>query len=780
MIDPNNPDYANTPASPQRPAYNYAPALSNAAPAATIVTPFYNNTGPIFYETARSIERQSFQQWEWLIINDASTRPEALAILNEYRQRDPRIRVIDMPTNHGPSAARNLAFREARAPYVVQLDSDNLIEPTAIEKWLWFLESYPEYAFVKGYSVGFDAHEYLWQQGFHDGTVFLEENLVDATSTQRTAVHHAAGCYDETIRQGFEDWDFWLRCASLGYWGATLPEYLDWYRRRDSHSDRWANWDNDERQRVFRDGLRHKYPVLWNGGFPKIEPRSPETCDTIPNQLPWENTLSKSPDTRRLVMIVPWMAMGGADKFNLDLLEQLTQRGWEVSIATTLSGESPWMPAFARATPDIFVLQNFLRRVDYPRFLRSLIQSRQADVVIVSQSELGYQLLPYLRAHCPDIAFIDYCHMEEEYWKNGGYPRMAVEYQELLDLNTVSSEHLKNWMVTRGADPDRIRVCYTNIDPEEWRPNPTLRQTVRAELGLDEQAPVLLYAGRMCAQKQPKVFAQTLQQLVKQTPQVVALVAGEGPDFAWLQTFIRRQRLESQVRLLGAVSRERMQQLMASADIFFLPSEWEGIALSVYEAMACGLAVVGADVGGQRELVTAECGTLIASGDEAHEVAQYVEELSRLVQDPAAGQAMGKAGRQRIADGFQLRQMAEHIEAVMAEARQLQTVGPRPQPGKGLGLVCASQAVEYGRLSVLADGLWQEREELRSSHPHENPASQQHPASSSSSSWRVSAYFTLRRLLLRYYRAGLDRKLGWLRPLKDRLKLTFLGGRQSG
>ena len=767
MIDPNNPDYANTPASARRPVYAYAPAEPHAvslAPAATIVTPFYN-TGPIFHETACSIMRQSFQEWEWLIVNDASTRPEALAVLDAYRHTDARIRVIDLPTNQGPSAARNLAFREARAPYVVQLDSDNLLEPTAIEKWLWFLESYPEYAFVKGYSVGFDAHEYLWQQGFHNGPVFLEENPVDATSAQRTAVHRAVGGYDETIRGGLEDWDFWLRCANHGQWGATLPEYLDWYRRRDSHADRWANWDGGERQRVFRDGLRRKYPALWNGGFPKIAPGSPQAYDTVPDQLPWHNTLSKSPGIQRLVMIVPWLAMGGADKFNLDLLEQLSRRGWQVSIATTLSGHSPWLAEFAQSTPDVFVLPNFLRRVDYPRFLRGLIRSRQADVLMLASSELGYQLLPYLRAHCPDTAFVDYCHMEEENWKNGGYPRLGVDYQELLDLNTVSSVHLKDWMRQRGADPSRIRVCHTNIDPEAWRPDAGLRQTVRDELALDEQAPVLLYAGRMCAQKQPQVFARTLHQLVTHTPQVVALVAGDGPDLAWLQTFVRRQRLASQVRLLGAVSRQRMQQLMAAADIFFLPSEWEGIALSVYEAMACGLPVVGADVGGQRELVTAACGTLITRGEEAHEVERYVAELSRLVQDPAARQAMGKAGRQRIADGFQLRHMVERMEGVLAEASQLHAAAPRPQPGPGLGLACASQAVEYGRLSQFADSLWQEREAERSvpGSPFGNTPR------------RVSVYFTLRRFLLPYYRAAGGQNRIWLQAVKNRLKRVLLG-----
>ena len=67
-------------------------------------------------------------------------------MLDAFRNADPRIRVIDHPANLGLSAARNTGFRAARAELVVQLDSDDLIEPTAIEKWSWFLESYPEYS----------------------------------------------------------------------------------------------------------------------------------------------------------------------------------------------------------------------------------------------------------------------------------------------------------------------------------------------------------------------------------------------------------------------------------------------------------------------------------------------------------------------------------------------------------------------------------------------------------------------------------------------------------
>ncbi|MGB9830747.1 MAG: glycosyltransferase family 2 protein, partial [Fervidicoccus fontis] len=168
MINPTSPDYNNTPVSPNRPVFGYFPSNLNETPYVTIITPFYN-TDSVFHETAQSVLQQSFQQWEWFIINDGSTDPDALSILEKYRYFDPRIKVIDHDANRGLSAARNTGFSLARTSYIVQLDSDDLLEPTAVEKWLWFLESYPEYGFVKGYSVGFGAQEYLWQKGFHNG-----------------------------------------------------------------------------------------------------------------------------------------------------------------------------------------------------------------------------------------------------------------------------------------------------------------------------------------------------------------------------------------------------------------------------------------------------------------------------------------------------------------------------------------------------------------------------------------------------------------------------------
>jgi glycosyltransferase involved in cell wall biosynthesis len=763
MIDPIKPNYKDTPAAESRPEFTCQPANPMAEPNVTIITPYYN-TGLEFHETAFTVLQQTFQAWEWLIINDGSTDPAALDVLDSYRQSDPRIRIIDHPENRGLSAARNTGFRAARAPYVVQLDSDDLLEPTAVEKWYWFLQSYPEYSFVKGYSVGFGDQEYLWDKGFETGKAFLKENQVDATSMIRREVHQAVSGYDESNRSGLEDWDFWMKCASQGFWGATIPEFLDWYRRRTIHSDRWSNWSYTNGHAVFQKQLRQRYPKLWQHGFPEIRPRWHMPNDAIPDELPCLNRLQKG--RPRILMIVPWLTTGGADKFNLDLVEQLSQRGWEITLATTMKGDCSWLPTFARYTPDIFILNHFLKLTDFPRFLRYLIQSRQVDLVLISHSELAYLLLPYLRHHCPDIPLIDYCHMEEEGWKNGGYPRMSVEYQELLDLNLVTSEHLKSWMVQRGAQDSRVQVCYINVDPEKWRMDLKVRAKVRQKLHIPDDVPVILYVARICPQKQPAVFAKTMLRLRQQGVRFVALAAGSGPDFSWLQSFIKSHNLESEVRLLGQVPNPEVRELMCAADLFFLPSRWEGIALSIYEAMACGLPVVGARVGGQEELLTPDCGILIEQGTEKEEVECYVKVIAPLLKAESKREEMGQAARERICNHFRIEQMGDQMIEAFQQAIQLHREQPRPIPSPGLGRACAAEAVEYIRLFDLTEVLWQEKELW----------------SKRSKDWirhdrldlRSRLYLKLYRWHEPYYRWYTSLGWTWLDPIRNSLKRILL------
>jgi len=416
--------------------------------------------------------------------------------------------------------------------------------------------------------------------------------------------------------------------------------------------------------------------------------------DAVAEDLPCENRLRKS--KRRLLMLLPWMNVGGADKFNLDLLGQLSHADWEVTIATTAPGTNAWQPEFARHTPDIFILPNYLRVRDYARFLKYLILSRAIGTVLITNSLFGYQVLPYLRSEFPDVTFVDYCHMEES-WIGGGYPNDAVEYQLLLDLNIVSSQHLKEWMVDRGAHADRICVCHTNIDTDYWRPDPATRRRVRSELQIDDNVPIVLYCGRIVAQKQPRVFAESARLAASGQEPFVCVVAGDGPELPWLSEFVQKHEIGERIRLLGEVENERVRELLTAADLFFLPSQHEGIALSIYEAMSCGVAVLGADVGGQRELVTPECGVLLPRSDPNAEAQAYAAALRQLLGDPDRLKSMGRAGRERVSRHFRLENMGSRMIELLDRAREIHRSQPRPEVHRLFGRLAAWHAMELER-----------------------------------------------------------------------------------
>src|SRR4030095_13868840 len=104
---------------------------------------------------------------------------------------------------------------------------------------------------------------------------------------------------------------------------------------------------------------------------------------------------------------------------------------------------------------------------------------------------------------------------------------------------------------------------------------------------------------------------------------------------------------------------EEVKALMAASDIFFLPSEHEGISLACYEAMAMGLPIVGSDVGGQRELITSDCGFLVQKNE--YEIACYLEALRKVLKSPELREKMKSAARCRVEQHFRLSDMGKSM-----------------------------------------------------------------------------------------------------------------------
>lgn len=456
MIDADNPDFSNTPASDRRPDYGYAPRIHHA-PVLSIVTPYFN-ASPVFWETFRCIQRMSLVYWEWIIVDDETTMSESLAQLEQARHLDSRIRVIRQP-NGGPGVARNHAVSTARGTYLMILDSDDMVEPTFAEKAIWFLETQSTmFAAVNSYNITFGSRNFLWTHGFNRGSENIEKNSCTIQSVVRKSAYLAVGGFDERVSYEHADWDFWLTLAESGMWGHTLPEYLTWYRNQERSLV--SEIENDrERSMRFREWLHHKHRGL-HRRFPRpqLTPAGFVPAAAHHISVPIENPLAKAEHAKGVLFIVSRLDVDGADRLILDAVRQLTERSYKCTIAATTRKHGPWLSRFTTVTPDVFCLHSFLNLADHPRFISYLIDSRQVDAVVIANSEFGYRLLPYLRARHPNVAFLDFNHMEELKTSEAGCHGKSVAVEDLLDIRMTTSKHVKQVMVDKGASAERIDV----------------------------------------------------------------------------------------------------------------------------------------------------------------------------------------------------------------------------------------------------------------------------------------------------------------------------------
>jgi glycosyltransferase involved in cell wall biosynthesis len=475
----------------------------------------------------------------------------------------------------------------------------------------------------------------------------------------------------------------------------------------------------------------------------------------IPEHLPFTNGLAKTGP--RLLLFVPWMEVGGADRFNLDLLATTREHGWTATVVTTLPGRQPWRTRFEGLTPDVFSLPNLIPLIDQPRFLRYLIGSRRPDVVLIANSELAYRFLPYLRSTASDVTFADYCHSDIAWWNSGGYPRLSVQFHEQLDLTMTASEHLRNWMVDRGADPDRIEVAYVGVDVEHFCPDPQARHRMRRELDLHDGKPTVLFVGRLDSDKQPGVLIEALRVLATRGVEFEAVIGGDGPALTGLRSLIRSHGLADRIRLLGAVDPESVADLMRASDVLVLLSKWEGIALTLYEAMACGLPVVATDVGGHRELVTPPCGILIPPSTPAAEARAAAAALAELLRDGSRRAQMGEAARARISQSFRAEKTKGRVLELLGEAQRLHVRDQRPAVPQGLAIATVTDAVELLRIqAAFAPGV------------------RYLEAAGFSARVRVALLVAVQRRLGGFYRWGLAHGFGFLTTAKEAIVRRLL------
>lgn len=229
-------------------------------PKVSVIIPSYN-LGRYLPETLASLDAQTFQDWECLIVENGST-DGSLSIVTKACASDLRFIPVVFQENVGVAAARNRALELAEGEYILFLDADDLIEPGYMEAAVKALDADPSLNVVYGKSDRFGA-ETSWDLPPFSLDTMLARNCLYISCFFRRA---QAPAFDPAFKAGFEDWDFWLSLLESVDEPKVLqlPELYFHYRTRRSSRNRGVT---DSALLEIRRRLWEKHKALYSKYF---------------------------------------------------------------------------------------------------------------------------------------------------------------------------------------------------------------------------------------------------------------------------------------------------------------------------------------------------------------------------------------------------------------------------------------------------------------------------------------------------------------------------------
>ena len=206
----------------------------NASPIAegkvSIVIPCYNQ-GLMLLDTLASIEHvRSEAIAEVVVVNDGSTEPMTCQILQDLNTS--AYKVIHQ-SNQGLSKARNAGIQISKGEFILPLDSDNLIRSAYIDLGVALLIRNPDVGVVYADAQYFGEKKGRWTVADFDWRRLVKSNYIDACALCRRSAWESIGGYDEQMRKGSEDWDYWMRLALYGWKFVHIDEIAFDYRVRE-------------------------------------------------------------------------------------------------------------------------------------------------------------------------------------------------------------------------------------------------------------------------------------------------------------------------------------------------------------------------------------------------------------------------------------------------------------------------------------------------------------------------------------------------------------------
>lgn len=637
-------------------------------PRISIIMPFYNDKEYI-EQSVRCVLNQTFPMFELIIVDDGSKDKESLKLLAEVEKWDERITVYHKK-NEGLSATRDYGAKKSSpsSEYLFFFDSDDLIDNTYLECAYWTLQTNKDASWAYADSVGFGSQEYTWRIYYIPENLEKENTLV-ATALIRKKDFFEVNGYELREKAVNEDWNFWLKMIGKGKFPVKMSYYAFWYRRKGNSGElSKANENKNRTKEIIKETKKEiinrkraiQYP-RYNYNWDLIE----DSFDDV------EQPIESKNNKINLLYIIPWMVMGGADKFNVDFINGLDRNKFNITIITTEPEEYVYRQLYNDV--DIYDLTSFIDIKYWIPFINYLIKKKNINLIMNSNSETGYSFLPYLKANYPEIPIVDYIHMEEWYNRNGGYSRDSSSVASVIDLTMTCNENsIKILNKHFNRNNKELKTVYIGVDENKYNPSLYDKEQIKKELNIDKDKLIISYICRIADQKRPLLLIEIISEFIKNNSDSLFLIVGDGPLLDKMKEKAKKYKLKDNIRFIGRYN--DTAKIYAISDITINCSIKEGLALTSYESVSMGVPVISSDVGGQKELINKDVGVIVDCLQEEKDVGVFVyskEEVNSYVKGLEKiknnlNKYKSKC-RKRILEGFTISQMQKNMNKILID-----------------------------------------------------------------------------------------------------------------
>jgi glycosyltransferase involved in cell wall biosynthesis len=339
-----------------------------------------------------------------------------------------------------------------------------------------------------------------------------------------------------------------------------------------------------------------------------------------------------------IAIAAPWLKLGGVDQCIIQLsraIRRLAPRA-RLHLVSTSDGVECGFDK-AEAFDEVLFLGSL---DDWERRTRLCdVVFRSMDLVINAHSEVAYESLIWRAKRSKSDrqgVHVSYLHViDEARGQLAGYPVSAADTEHVLDGFAVISENLRSFLINKGVSPSKVRVARNAavVRPPSIEAAMEMAAAKARRLSAGKRPLRLLFAGRADYQKGMSRLEGLVELLAtRSAPFELTFVGGANLAEESVQWPLDCVRLHPPTHDEAVLSR-----YYAEADVFVLLSRWEGVPLSLLDAMAHGCVVVATDVGAVSELVdNGRTGHLI-SNERDDEVAPRAADLIERILDDNTG-----------------------------------------------------------------------------------------------------------------------------------------------